>query len=633
MDLRWILETLPVGLWVARVPDGEVVYANPEFRRILGMDAAPGVNIADAAETYGIFDRAGCPYPVERLPFSRVVKTGLPVMADDIVIHRPDGRRVNIRAFGYPAFSGTSALEYVGVAFLDISAEVKAEFERDQTETRLALAVNHAPIVIWSTDRHGVVTLSEGAGLASMGVTSGQLVGANLFELYKDHPTIAGYISRGLSGESFEYTVQVGDACFDTWLVPLRDAAGAVAGVTALSHDVSQVRKLQATAIQNDRAIALGTLASSVAHEINNPLTYVLGHLEILGEELGTLEASVSGVTDAQRQQLIAVAARMREAIETARSGTERIAGITRELGTFSRPSTEDHNSVDALAVVNSVLKLVRKEVEARAHLQLNLRQTSPVRGNASRLVQVVLNLVVNAMQALPDSRTDASRIWVSTYNHGKDVVIEVADNGPGVAASERERIFEPFVTHKDVGKGTGLGLFVCRNIVEGFGGRVWVDENPGGGALFRVVLPAAQALDMTEAAPEEQVAEPSSHASAHILIIDDDSAVAELLRIRLLAVGYQVTIEREASTALERLAAGASFDLIYCDLMMQGMTGMELSAALAVRAPEQLEKVWFMTGGAFSPRAQEFRNQHAGRFVDKPFDVVAETARRLRQR
>lgn len=627
MDLNWVLETLPVGLWVARVPQGDVVYTNSEFSKILGVDAASGSGIDEAPRTYGIFDRAARPYPVERLPFSRVVETGLPVVVDDIVIHRPDGRRVDVRAFGFPAFDETKELKHVGVAFIDISAEAKAEFERDQTLARLALAVNHAPIVLWSTDRHGVITLSEGAGLAALGVKSGELVGASVFELYKDHPASTGYIRRGLNGESLAYTVQVGDVTFDTQLVPLRDAAGATIGVTALSHDVSQVRKLQATAIQNDRAIALGTLASSVAHEINNPLTYVLGHLTILGEELDTLDAAISGMNET-RLRLSDVAARMREALEIARSGTERISTITRELGTFSRPSTDDYVAVNIVGAVKSALRLVGKEIEAQAHLQLDLRATAPVRGNTSRLVQVVLNLVVNAIQAMATRPPAANHIWISTRDEGPDVVIEVADNGQGVALEDRERIFEPFVTRKDLG--TGLGLFVCRTIVESAGGRVLVDERPGGGARFRVVLPAATDLAHEEPPPGP---EPTSELQApgHVLIVDDDAAVANVLRRRLHAAGYDITVETDAVRALARLLAGERFDVIYCDLMMEGMTGMELAETLAVRAPAHLAHLWFMTGGAFSPRAQEFRRQHADRFIDKPFDIVAETARHLR--
>src|SRR5262249_27117925 len=150
----------------------------------------------------------------------------------------------------------------------------------------LSLAVNHAPIVIWTADTNGVVTLSEGAGLASLGIKSGQLVGQNLFEIYRDHPTIPGYIRRGLSGESFWYTVEVDKVVYDTWLTPLRNVSGAIIGIAGLSKDVSEIRNLQSNAIQNDRVIALGTLAASVAHEINNPLTYMLGNLDLLLETL-----------------------------------------------------------------------------------------------------------------------------------------------------------------------------------------------------------------------------------------------------------------------------------------------------------------------------------------------------------
>jgi PAS domain-containing protein len=149
VDLRRILERLPVAVWVGQVPGGDVTNANPEFQSILGMDAVPGTDIEAAPVTYGIFDRTGSPCPVDKLPYSRVVATRQATMVDDIVIHRMDGRKVNVRAFAYPVFSGDD-LTHVVVAFVDITQEVKAEVEREQTEARLALAVHHAPIVIWS---------------------------------------------------------------------------------------------------------------------------------------------------------------------------------------------------------------------------------------------------------------------------------------------------------------------------------------------------------------------------------------------------------------------------------------------------------------------------------------------------
>jgi PAS domain S-box-containing protein len=628
VDLRWVLERLPVGVWVAQVPSGQVTYSNPEFHIIMGMDAVQGSQITDAPATYGIFDRAGRPYPVDRLPFSRVVATGQAAMVDDIVIHRLDGRRANVRAFAYPAFEGQGKLTHVVVAFVDITQEVKAEVEREQMESRLALAVNHAPIAIWSADLKGTVTLSEGAGLASMGVKSGQLVGKNLFELYREHPSIPGYIRRGLAGESFWYTVQLGEAIYDTWLTPLRDAAGGVTGVAGLSNDVSEIRKLQTRAIQNDRAIALGTLAASVAHEINNPLTYMLGHLRVLHDTLERLVRTLVALPEADQADCRALATQMRKALDPVRAGTERIAAITRELRSFSRPDAGESGLVDARSVVDSVLKLVRKELEARARLEVDLRETAQVIGNPAKLVQVVMNLAVNAMQALSGDRPEADRIWIRTGNEGGTVVIEVADSGPGVPPEARERIFEPFVTTKGIGEGTGLGLFVCRNIVRDFSGRVTVGDRPGGGALFRVELPAAAGA----VAPAEQAATaPAAPSSGHVLIIEDEILVAELLRTQLVSAGYQATLEQDAGRALEWLAAGGDgIDLVYCDLMMKGMSGMDLADALSARAPTQIGKVVFMTGGAFTPRARAFCDRHAGQCVDKPFDILSETSRRL---
>jgi signal transduction histidine kinase len=515
------------------------------------------------------------------------------------------------------------------MTFMDITSEAGTGAGRPQAESSLRFAVDHFPIAIWATDRHGVVTMSEGAGLSSLGVSSGQLVGQSLFDLYARHPTIPGFLQRALAGESFWYNVQVGEAAFDTWLAPVRDAAGEIVGLIGLSNDVSEVRKLQAQAIQNDRVVALGTLAASVAHEINNPLTYILGHLVILKESLDGLDRIARGLAEPARGELQDVVHRMRASLDPISAGTERVASITRELRTFSKPATGTA-VIDVQSAVTSVLKLLGKELESHASLEVNLKKTLPIHGDTSRLVQVILNLVVNAMQALPAERKEANQIWVNTWEDKDMVVIEVADNGPGVPVQDRERIFEPFQTTRDIGHATGLGLFVSRNIVNAWAGWVTVDERPGGGARFRVSLPAAREAGSPEGLASTLRSAESS-ARAHVLIIDDEPMVASVLRAQLEGAGYRVTLITEAEQALERLTSGKSrFDLVYCDLMMKGLSGMDLAAELALRAPSQLEHVVFMTGGAFTQRARDFRSVHPDRCVDKPFDILAETAQRL---
>ena len=320
---------------------------------------------------------------------------------------------------------------------------------------------------------------------------------------------------------------------------------------------------------------------------------------------------------------------RLRERLAPVRSGTARIASITRDLRTFSRPDDSSLCPVDLRGVVLSVLKLVGKEVEARARLVLDLQPTRPVMGNEARLVQVVLNLVVNAIQALPVDSTGTNELHLRTRDDGAQVLLDVADSGPGVPAADRDRIFEPFFSTKEIGKGTGLGLFVCRNIVQGLAGDVEVLDRPAGGALFRVTLPAAPAGPAARAEPS-RAAKVVMAAGRHVVLIEDDAMVARALTLQLRAAGYRVTAMANGKEGLELLRSRSDVDLVFCDLMMTGMTGMDLAEALAVEAPEVAAKMVFMTGGAFLPRAREFVARHLDRTVDKPFDIVAETQRRL---
>jgi PAS domain S-box-containing protein len=611
---HWMLDDLPIGVWVAKAPEGRVVYANRAFHEILGMDAVPGSLIGDVPVTYGVRDSAGNQFPVERLPFSLALATGTRVTVDDMVIHRHDGVQVPLRAFAHPV-KKNGTITHVIVAFTDISNEAKARADHATFEERLKAVVDHAPVVCWSTDREGIITLSEGAGLSSLGVRSGELVGQSVFELYREHPTISGNIRRALAGESFWYTTQVtdADAVYETWITPVRQADGELNGILAVSNDVSEIRRLQERTIQADRVMALGTLAASVAHEINNPLTYVLSYLE-------ELEISLAGLDGGK------VGERARRALEPVKKGVERIATITRDLRTFSRPDDLRLEPIDLGTVVESVLTLLRKEIEARARLLLTLEAARPVLANEARLVQVVLNLLLNAIQALPQGDPSKHQIAISVRDEGDWVIVEVTDSGPGVGREDRDRIFDPFVTTKPVGVGTGLGLFVCRNVVRGLGGDVSVGERAGGGAAFRVRLPVGERARR----PSEPAPRPPPVPDVRVLVVEDDALVARSFADRLRSEGIAVELAASAEQALGILAGGAVFDLIYCDLMMKEKTGMDFAEELDARSPHLHERVVFMTGGAFTPRAAAFVEANADRCVDKPFDVILDLTQRL---
>ncbi|MCL2448637.1 MAG: ATP-binding protein [Polyangiaceae bacterium] len=263
----------------------------------------------------------------------------------------------------------------------------------------------------------------------------------------------------------------------------------------------SEHRELQARLAQTDRLTSLGTLAAGVAHEINNPLAYVILNLGYVSHALPKLlrEMRGSGGDDGESPaEPCSAVDEVLTAIEHARNGAERIREIVRGLKTFSRPENDSRTPIDVAQVFESTLAMVANEIRHRACLVKDFAPGCEVMANEARLGQVFLNLLVNAVQALPDDRVSTNEIRVvmtavaGDGGDGDRVVVEVRDNGVGIPPQVRGRIFEPFFTTKPVGIGTGLGLAICHGIVTSLGGSLTFESEMGKGTTFRVELPAA---------------------------------------------------------------------------------------------------------------------------------------------
>ncbi|WP_248355781.1 ATP-binding protein [Anaeromyxobacter oryzae] len=260
-----------------------------------------------------------------------------------------------------------------------------------------------------------------------------------------------------------------------------RDAA-----VRALASEEAQRRELEARMQEAERMASLGTLAAGVAHEVNNPLTYVLSNVGFAVEQLRATEAGWSARPEGA--SLREAAAALQEAL----SGAESVRHIVRDLKTFSRADGERVAPVDLNRVVEACLKMSASVTAGRARVVRRLGDVPLVLANEARLGQVVLNLVVNAAQAIPGGPAAAHEIAVSTARaDGGRVVLEVRDTGTGIAPDVLPRIFDPFFTTKGVREGTGLGLSICHGIVKAFGGEIRVETAVGRGSAFRVLLPA----------------------------------------------------------------------------------------------------------------------------------------------
>ena len=241
------------------------------------------------------------------------------------------------------------------------------------------------------------------------------------------------------------------------------------------------------------------------------------------------------------------------------------------------------------------------------------------MRAGSSRVGQVILNLLINAAQALPIGQAAENRIEISTGERNGEAWVEVYDSGPGVSAEIRDRIFDAFFTTKPVGEGSGLGLAICRNIVTGFGGSIALVDGDRPGTTFRLTLPRADVLTATPSRPIRH-AGPIDRPGT-VLIIDDEAELAKSIK-RILR-DHRVTTARGGKEGLEAiLAHEPPYDVVLCDLLMPDLTGMELFEQLSSARPDLAERVVFMTGGALTPVAREFLASREEEHLEKPFDV-----------
>jgi PAS domain S-box-containing protein len=394
-------------------------------------------------------------------------------------------------------------------------------------------------------------------------------------------------------------------------------AAATGAPRVLLVRDVTAQQELQRQVLRADRLAAMGTLAASTAHEINNPLTYVLTNAELLALELdGHIAAHPS-------------LAPTRELAADIVSGATRVAVIVRDMVKVARDQIAGTEAVDLAAVVRESLAMVANQLRHRATVVLDLADLPPVRGDKVRLGQVFVNLLINASQAIPDGHADRNEVRIATAMPGPGwLTVRVTDTGVGMTPAVRERIFDPFFTTKQVGEGTGLGLAVTLGIVSGLGGRIEVESELGRGTTFTVWLPAAPTTPRAAPAPAPTTTTPSpparadaattsaTAAPARVLIVDDDPRVARTFA-RLLP-GYDVELVGSGREAIDRCRA-QPYDAVICDLMMPETTGMGVHSALCASQPDLAARMVFVTGGAFTDEARAFLDAVPNLRLSKP--------------
>jgi PAS domain S-box-containing protein len=410
---------------------------------------------------------------------------------------------------------------------------------------------------------------------------------------------------RSIDQRGEEHTVEISS-------IPIEYQGGPA--VLAFARDVTERKRMEIKLLEADRLTALGVLSAGVAHEINNPLAYVLLNLEYLKRELPKV------ASDPTRIESLMVR------VQDACHGADRVASIVRDLRTFARGEESARQPVSLEAAIEAAVNIAYPEIRMRARLERRYQTVPAVDGNAGRLEQVFLNLLLNAAQAFADDSDVADNlIRVSLRAEGDQVVAEVWDNGPGIPSELLGRIFDPFFTTKPVGVGTGLGLPICRGIVQTHSGEITVDSKLGEGATFKLSFPASKLSPILPRKSDRMPQETTQRARGRVLVVDDESVVAHTLKVLLQGEHDLVVAESgaEALELLEREPEQNAYDAILCDLMMPGMTGMELFEVLRREHPALVNRVVFMTGGVSMMRVSEFLESVPNAKFEKPFDIA----------
>jgi PAS domain S-box-containing protein len=530
---------------------------------------------------------------------------GAPPLLIDATVLRPDGTLVPIECAATRINTRDGILTFG--YFRDVTAERATLAALRQSEARFRFLVEAAPDGVVILVRGKVVFINPRAARL-LGVPEGESAVGHYINEYLPpaDAKLAGerIMEMFRSGKEMPPN-EYGVVADPDRVVEIKSIACEWDGgpaVLALARDVTERKAIQRRLVEADRLAALGTLAAGVAHEINNPMTYALlavQRIERTVSQLGLPGAAVSSI---------------REQLGDIEHGIGRVASITRSLRAFARPDDAPPGPVDLSAVIARSLRMVDNDLRHRAQLVVELPEIPWVIGNASRLEQVLVNVLINAIQSLPEP--GPHQITVTLQRADDQVTLSIRDTGRGMSAAIRDRIFEPFFTTRPIGEGMGLGLSVSKTIVEGFGGTLAVVSAPGAGTTVTIALkvhagPRPEPATLTSTEPPTR---------RTILLIDDEPVLRNVFS-QLLSRQHDVMTCASGAEALLALQAG-EFDVIVCDVMMQGMNGCELYRRIAVDHPGHERRVVFITGGTFTRDIDDFLASTPNRILTKPFNL-----------
>ncbi|CAN5251756.1 hypothetical protein BH09GEM1_BH09GEM1_15710 [soil metagenome] len=525
------------------------------------------------------------------------------------VIVRPDGER-RIVAISTAPLRELGEVTGVVASLRDVTDERSARDAVLRSELRYRNLVESASDAIFTVDREGRFSAVNRSLERGVGRHRASLIGQRFTELLdpRDLPaaerllteTFEGARSRG----ALRYRGEDGEVRHGSVITSPVLEGDEIVGALGIMRDVTDEHRLAEQLLQQEKLVAVGQLVSGVAHELNNPLAGVMAFAQLL------LTRPTSLDDDARR------------AAETIHHEAKRAAKIVSSLLTFARQQPAERATTRLNDIITDTLELRRYALRT-AGVQVVTELDAalpPTWADPFQLQQVVLNLLVNAEQALAESSRER-RIVIRTAltGGGAEILLSIADNGPGIDSERIDRIFNPFFTTKPVGQGTGLGLSISDGIIHEHGGRIRVESLPGMGATFFVEIPRVN--PPSDVAAREEPPEEAGSDRRRILVVDDEPAMRAAISVFLRSLGHDVQVAA-SGTAARALLETNEYDVVLMDLRMPGLGGEALYRELCQKKPYMAHRVVFVTGDLQSDTARGFLTEAGRRVIGKPFQL-----------
>ena len=607
--LRALFDALSEGV-VLQDGAGAITSANPSAERILGLSFEQMIGRKSIDPRWSATHLDGAAFPGEQHPAMVTLRTGAPATDVGMRIEKPSGERTTIRINTRPLLQREGGLPGAVVStFRDTTQEEATTQALSDEKALLSTLLSNLPGISVTVfdDRLRMLSTFGLANTVEEGISAAAYLGKTILEVEapENRAGLEAAARRCLAGKSARVAASRRGRQFEVLLVPLPADRFGWRGLL-LSQETTVVERLREQMARQQRLVTTGTLAAGVGHEINNPLSFVASNLEYLLEELRELSGGSPSM-------------RMRELIRAgteAKEGADRIRKIVRGLQTLAR-ADEPLAAIDVRSVLEISANMAMHEIRPRATLKMQVGELPLVLADEAGLSQVFVNLIVNAAQAFATADPARNRIWARGSVQGDRLVVEIEDNGPGIALEVLPRIFDPFFTTKPVGQGTGLGLSISYNLVAALGGELTCSTVLGKGTCFRASLPrAVGAIREQDAVAAIAGSEPRGR----VLVIDDEEAVLAATA-RLLLGAHEVVAISDPREALRRLLSGKEqFDVVFCDLMMPYLTGIQVYRRVREESTELADRFVFVSGGVTREEVRIFLDEVPNERLEKPF-------------